>query len=104
MKQKFFSKHREPFTEAPDLIQIQRASYDWLIKEGLPELFKEISPIHDYSEKKFELSFLNLRFDEPALNEHEAKTNQVSYETPLRITVRLKNKTLGTDHEQEIFL
>ena len=73
-------------------------------KEGLKEVFKEISPINDYSAKKFELEFVNFEIDKPKFNEHYAKENMLSYDAPMRATIKLKNKTLGSEKEQEIFL
>ena len=54
LQQKCFSRFREPLTPLPDLVKPQRNSFDWLLKEGLKEIFREFSPINDYSEKKFE--------------------------------------------------
>lgn len=88
----------------PDVIKTQRDSYNWLVTKGLKELFKEFSPIKDYSEKKFELSFNGFQVDEPKYDEYYATANQLSYETPLRVRVSLKNKILNQEKEQEIFL
>ncbi|MEI6494851.1 MAG: DNA-directed RNA polymerase subunit beta, partial [bacterium] len=104
MKQKFFSRYKEPLTEMPNLVQVQLDSYKWLVKEGLKEVFKEFSPIKDYSEKKFELEFLGFQLDEPKFDEHYARDNKLTYDAPLRIKVKLKNKALNQDKEQEIFL
>ena len=60
LKQKYFSKYREPLVELPNLVEAQTESYKWLVTEGLAEIFKEFSPIKDYSEKKFELEFTSL--------------------------------------------
>src|ERR1041385_215119 len=104
MKQKFFSRYQEPLAVVPNLVTTQRESYQWIIKEGLKELFKEFSPIQDYSEKKFELELLGFEIDQPKYDEHYAKANKLTYEAPLRLRVKLKNKTLNQDKEQEIFL
>jgi DNA-directed RNA polymerase subunit beta len=85
MRKKYFSRYREPLERLGNLVEIQNQSYDWLIKEGMVELFKEFSPIKDYSEKKFELELLGFQFDEPKFDEHYAKLNRLSYETPLRL-------------------
>lgn len=90
--------------EMPDLVEIQKKSYDWLFKEGIKELFKEFSPIRDYSEKKFELEFTGFQIDEPKFDEYHAKENNLSYDAPLRVKVSLKNKILNQVKEQEIFL
>ncbi len=86
------------------MIAVQQDSYDWLIKKGLPELFAEFSPIKDYSEKKFELYFDKLTLEAPKFDERHAIANQLSYDAPLKVTVKLKNKVLGQEREQEVFL
>ena len=57
MQKKYFSRYKKPFIEIPNLVETQVGSYKWLCAEGLKTLFDEISPIEDYSAKKFELSF-----------------------------------------------
>ncbi len=104
MEKKYFSKYKEPLLNLPDVIKIQKDSYHWLAKEGLKDLFREFSPIKDYSEKKFELSFVDFALDEPKFDEHHAAVNQLSYDTPLRVRVKLVNKILKQEKEQEIFL
>ena len=101
---KFFGRYKEPLAEVPNLVEMQKRSYDWLVKEGLKELFKEFSPISDYSKKKFDLEFVDFELSEPRFDEHFARENKMSYETPLRARVRLTNKTLGTVKEQEVFM
>lgn len=101
---KYFSKYRKPLAELPEPIEMQKKSYDWLMKEGLQEVFKEFSVIHDYSGKKFDLSFVSFKLDEPKFDPNYAKENKLSYETPLRAIVRLSNKVLGAEKDQEIFL
>ncbi len=104
MQQKHFSKYREALAELPNLVEIQRDSYQWLLTEGLADLFKEFSPIKDYSEKKFELEFVGFEIAQPKFTEHYAKDNRLSYDAPLKVRVRLKNKLTGSEKEQEIFL
>jgi len=104
MKQKYFARYKKPLIDFPNLVEIQTESYQWLIKDGLKELFKEFSPVKDYSEKKFELDFVSFQLDEPKHDEYFAKQNKLSYDSALRVKVKLKNKTLGAEKEQEIFL
>src|SRR3990167_681789 len=104
MQKKYFSKYREPLLTIPDAITVQKDSYTWLLKDGLNDLFHEFSPIKDYSEKKFELEFLSFQLDPTKNDERHASENQISYETPLKINVRLTNKVLNQSKEQEIFL
>ena len=104
LPKKYFSDYRPPLLRLPDLIEVQRASYEWLIGNGLKELFREFSPIKDYSGKKFELEFVNFDLDQPKFDEYYATQNQLSYEAPLRVRVKLINKILKQEKEQEIFL
>ena len=104
MKQKHFSRYKKPLIDLPNLVEIQTNSYRWLVEEGLKELFKEFSPVRDYSEKKFELTFNSFQLDEPKFDEFYAKDNKLTYDAPLRVRVKLKNKTLNLEKEQEIFL
>ncbi len=101
---KHFKAYREPLMEIPDLVKDQRESFDRLIKNGLKEVFQEFSPIKDFSEKKFELVFGDIELGEPTMTEQEAKEYKLSYEAPLKVKVTLKNKVLGTEKEQEIFM
>lgn len=101
---KRFSRYREPLAPMPDFVEVQKKSFKWLVEEGLKELFKEFSPISDYSGKKFDMHFTSFQLDEPKLNEYEAKENKMSYEAPLRVRVKMKNLIIGTEKEQEIFL
>lgn len=103
-EKKYFGRHREPLADLPDLVSHQTSSFQWLLKEGLNELFAEFSPITDYSGKKFEMRFEGFTLDEPKYDEFYAKENKLSYETPLRARVKLHNKNLGVDKEQEIFV
>ncbi len=101
---KYFARHKEPLIEFPNLIEAQTKSYKWLVEEGLKEVFKEFSPIIDYSGKKFELEFTSFSLSESNCEENEAKVNKISYQGLLKTRVKLKNKILGTIKEQEIFM
>lgn len=103
-EKKYFSKYKEPFAEAPHLVDIQLNSFNWFKNEGLKELFKEFSPIKDYSEKEFDLEFVDFSIGEPKCDEYRAKTHSMSYEAPLKVVVCLKNKITKEEKEQEIFL
>jgi len=104
MPQKTFKLAKDPLVELPDLIQPQRDSFKWFVEEGLKGIFKEFSPITDYSEKKFELQFKNYELGNPKCTPEHAKANKITYDAPLRATVVLKNKTFDSDKDQEIFL
>ncbi|MCB9805955.1 DNA-directed RNA polymerase subunit beta [Candidatus Nomurabacteria bacterium] len=101
---KHFAKYKKPFIELPDLYGDQVESFKWLIKDGIKEILDEFSPIKDYSDKKFELSFVDFQIEEPKYDPLHAKANHITYEAPLKVNVKLFNKTLGTEKEQEIFM
>jgi DNA-directed RNA polymerase subunit beta len=103
-EQKYFGRFKEPLTDMPNLVEAQMHSFDWLIEKGLKEVMSEFSSIQDYSGKKFELDFVDFKLGAPQYDEFYAKDNKLSYEAPLKVTVRLKNKTLGGSKEQEIFM
>ena len=88
----------------PDLIEVQMDSFAWFRDQGLKELFEEVSPIRDWSGKDLDLYFAEYYFDEPKYNETEAKHQNVSYEAPLRVKLRLVNRKTQEVKEQEIYL
>ena len=104
MPQKRFEKAHAPRIPLPDLIEPQRESFTWFVETALKEIFKEFSPITDYSEKKFEMQFKKYELGEPKYTPEFAKGNKRTYEAPLRATVILKNKTFESEKEQEIFM
>jgi DNA-directed RNA polymerase subunit beta len=101
---KYFSRYKKPLIEFPNLIEAQVRSFKWLIEEGIKEIFKEFSPIVDYSGKKFSLEFISFSLGEPKYDENHAKINKLSYEGLLKARVKLINKAMGTSKEQEIFI
>ncbi|HEY4517624.1 MAG TPA: DNA-directed RNA polymerase subunit beta, partial [Candidatus Paceibacterota bacterium] len=101
---KYFDRFREPLVGFPNFVEAQTDSFEWLLKHGLKEIFKEFSPIKDYSDKKFELEFTKFELGEPKFDEYYAKEHMLSYDSVLRVMVKLKNKTQDTVKEQEIFL
>jgi len=103
-EKKYFGKFKAPLIETPNMVSHQTDSFKWLLEKGLAEVFKEFSPITDYAEKKFELSFSSFEITNPKYDEHYAKDNKMSYEGKLSAKVKLRNKILSTEKEQEIFL
>lgn len=103
-EKKYFSKYKKPLVEFPNLLEMQITSFKWLIEHGLKEVFKEFSPINDYSSKKFQLDFTGFSLGEPKYDEQYAKINKLSYEAPIKARVKLLNKSLGGVKEQEIFM
>ena len=103
LEKKYFSRFKEPLIEIPNLVDHQVKSYEWLLKDGIKEVMKEFSPIKDYAEKKFELSFTGFEISAPSYDEFQAKEKKISYEGQLKAKVKLKNKSIGSEIEQEIF-
>ncbi|MEK4283516.1 MULTISPECIES: DNA-directed RNA polymerase subunit beta [Ureibacillus] len=89
--------------ELPNLIEIQTASYDWFLKEGLLEMFKEISPIEDFT-GNLSLEFIDYSLGEPKYDVDECKERDVTYAAPLRVKVRLHNKETDEVKEQDVFM
>ncbi len=88
----------------PNLIQIQKDSYDWFIKEGLKEVFEDVSPIRDYADNLV-LEFIDHSLnDTPKYDQEECKERDVTYAAPLKVKVRLVNKETGEVKEQEVFM
>ena len=90
--------------DIPDLVEIQKDSYNAFIEEGIGEVFEDFSPITDYSDH-FELYFLEHRFgDKPKYDEKECRTRDATYALPLRVKVRLVNKVKNEVLDQEVFM
>ena len=90
--------------DIPDLVEIQKDSYNTFIQEGISEVFEDFSPITDYSDH-FELYFLEHRFgDKPKYDEKECRTRDATYALPLRVKVRLVNKVKNEVLDQEVFM
>ncbi len=100
---KFFTPAKEVMP-LPDLIEIQKRSYNWFFEEGLKELFEEVSPIRDYIGRDLELYFLDYYLDDPKFDEKTAKDRNATFEAPLRVKARLTNKKTNESQEQEIYL
>lgn len=100
---KSFSSYTTP-VPLPNLIELQKKSYDWFLSEGLKDLFEEVSPIRDFTGRDIELYFGDHYLDEPKFNEITSKEKNITYESPLRVKVRLVNEKSGDVKEQEIYL
>ena len=103
-------RHRRDFASLPevlplpDLIQTQLDSFKWFCDEGLGELFKEISPIQDFTGKNLDLKFISSEFREPKYSEEECRTKDITFSKPLWARVELVNKETGEVTEQDVFL
>ena len=89
--------------ELPNLIEIQTKSYEWFLKEGLLEMFRDISPIEDFT-GNLSLEFVDYRLGEPKYDLEESKNRDATYAAPLRVKVRLINKETGEVKDQEVFM
>ncbi|UBH15274.1 DNA-directed RNA polymerase subunit beta [Macrococcus armenti] len=89
--------------ELPNLIEIQTKSYDWFLKEGLIEMFKDISPIEDFT-GNLSLEFVDYKLGEPKYDLDESKNRDATYAAPLRVKVRLIIKETGEVKEQDVFM
>ncbi|MFH1098801.1 MAG: DNA-directed RNA polymerase subunit beta [Candidatus Uhrbacteria bacterium] len=90
--------------ELPDLVEVQKDSYRWFLKDGIRELFEEISPIGDFIGRDLELHMGDYYFDEPKFDEVTSRAKNLTFEAPLRVKARLRNKRTGETREQEVYL
>ncbi len=93
----------EEILEMPNLIEIQKKSYEWFLETGLREVFEDVSAITDYT-GNLELTFLDYALDEPKYSIEECKARDATFACPLKVRVRLRNKETGEIKEQEIFM
>ena len=99
-----FSKQKEVL-QMPNLIEVQKNSYNWFLEEGLNEVFKDISPISDYN-GHLSLEFVGYKLcrDDVKYTIEECKERDATYAAPLKVTVRLHNKQADKLLEHEIFM
>ncbi len=89
--------------EMPNLIEVQQNSYQWFLTEGIKEMFRDISPIQDFT-GNLVLEFIDYSLGDPKYHVDECKERDVTYSAPLRVKVRLINKETGEVKEQEVFM
>ena len=100
---KSYAKYEE-ILEIPNMLKIQKDSYQWFLEEGLREVFKDVGTITDFS-GKLELSFLDYSMDEkPKYTIEECKERDATYAKPIKVRVRLRNTETDEIKEQDIFL
>ena len=97
-----FSKISE-ILEMPNLIEIQKKSYEWFLNDGIASILQDISPIEDFG-GRLVLEFLDHKFGKPKYTVQEAVEKDVNYEAPLRVLTRLINKDTGEVKEDEVYL
>mgnify|MGYP002526419443 FL=1 len=90
--------------DMPNLIEVQKASYNWFIEKGLKEVFRDMADITDYI-GNWVLSFIDYRLDDkPKYSVRECKERDANYAAPMRVTVRLQNKETGVIKESEVYM
>ncbi|MGB4018672.1 MAG: DNA-directed RNA polymerase subunit beta [Syntrophomonadaceae bacterium] len=97
-----YSRIAEPI-QLPNLIQVQKNSYEWFLEHGLREALNEVFPIKDFT-GNLELSFIDYSRGEPKYSVHECKERDVSYQAPLKLKVRLTDKETGEIKESEVYM
>ena len=100
---KNFARHEEVMA-MPNLLEIQKKSYQWFLDTGLHEVFEDVASISDYA-GNLELSFIDFSMNEqPKYDVEECKSRDATYAAPMKVSVRLHNKETGEIKEQEIFM
>ena len=100
---KSFAK-QDQILELPNMLKIQKDSYEWFLREGLREVFRDVDTITDYT-GNLELSFLDYSMNEPPkYSVEECKERDATYAKPIKVRVRLHNKETDEIKEQEIFM
>ena len=96
--------HAPQVLEVPNLIQVQIESFNRFRGEGLRELFREVSPIQDFTGGRFELDFVDHEFQDPKYSEQECRQREITYSAPMYVTARLTVKDTSEVKEQKLFL
>ncbi len=102
-ERKFFTEMEEQ-TVGTDLIEMQKSSYDWFFKDGIRELFDEVSPITDFTGRDLELSFEDYYIDDAKFDEVTCREKNITFEAPVRVKAKLINRRTKEEDTQEIFL
>ena len=96
-----YSKIKEVL-DLPNLIEVQTASYQWFLDEGIKEMFNDIMPIEDF-QGNLSLEYVDYQLMEPKYNIDEAREHDANYSAPLHVTLRLTNKETGEIKSQDVF-
>mgnify|MGYP002472088210 FL=1 len=100
---KSFARYQE-ILEMPNLLEVQKTSYQWFLDVGLKEVFKDVGSIVDYG-GNLELSFVDFSMDEkPKYDVEECKARDATYAAPIKVRVQLRNTQNNQINEQEIFM
>ena len=95
----------EEIMDMPNLLEIQKSSYNWFLNVGLRDVFKDVEAIRDYS-GNLELSFIDYSMNpqDAKYDVEECKSRDATYAAPLKVKVRLRNRETDEIKEQEIFM
>lgn len=100
---KNFARHEEVMP-MPNLLEIQKTSYQWFLDTGLREVFADVGAITDY-QGNLELTFIDYKMDEaPKYDVEECKARDATYAAPIKVKVQLRNTQNNQINEQEIFM
>jgi DNA-directed RNA polymerase subunit beta len=102
-ERKFFTATK-PALQLPDLIEIQKESYQWFFERGIRELLEELSPVKDFTGRDLELHFEDYYIDEPKFDERTCRDKNISFDAPIRVKVTLTNNMTKESNTQEIYL
>ncbi len=89
--------------DLPNLIEVQRSSFEWFLNQGLKEIFEDFSPIQDFT-GNLVLEFYDYSLGEPKYSVEDCKERDATYAVPLKVRVRLINQETGEVKEQEVFM
>ena len=99
-----YARTDEGVLEIPNLVELQRSSYEWFLEEGLKEVFEDISPITDFNGNLI-LEFVDFYLDsKPKYSIEECRERDATYSAPLKVKARLHNKETGTCVDSEVFM
>ena len=101
-QRKSYARNKQ-ILEMPNLIEVQRKSYQWFLEEGIREIFDDVFPISDFT-GSLSLEFVGYSLGEPKYDMDECEDRDFSYAAPLKVNVRLINKETGELKEQEVFM
>ena len=101
-QRKSYARNKQ-ILEMPNLIEVQRKSYQWFLEEGIREIFDDVFPISDFT-GTLSLEFVGYSLGQPKYEMEECEDRDFSYAAPLKVNVRLINKETGELKEQEVFM
>lgn len=101
-KRRSFARINEVL-DLPNLIEVQRSSFEWFLNQGLKEIFDDFSPIQDFT-GNLVLEFFDYSLGEPKYSVDDCKERDATYAVPLKVKVRLVNQETGEVKEQEVFM